>query len=67
MRSDFSLNTRIQPQTQYPIITEYHLHRVFLLLFWCTCPMINISVRYSGKFPPDIILLPLATNIGEPV
>ena len=30
---------------------------LFLLLFWCPCMAINVSVQYNGGFLPDIILL----------
>ena len=36
----------------------YYISSVLFLRFvWCPCMAINVSVRYNGGFPPDIILL----------
>ena len=38
-----------------------------LLLFWCPCMAINVSVQYNGGLLPDIILLTRCDSIGEPM
>ena len=37
----------------------------FCVLFWCPYMVNNVSV-YNGGFLPEIILLTLCDNIGEP-
>ena len=35
----------------------YIVSVLFLLLFWCPCTAINVSVQYNGGLLHDIILL----------
>ena len=35
----------------------YIIYVLFLLLFWCPCMVINVSIQYNGGLLPDIILL----------
>ena len=37
-----------------------------LFLFWCPFMVINVSVQYNDGFLPEIILMTLCDNIGEP-
>ena len=39
------------------LMMYYIVSVLFLLLVWCPCMAINVSVQYNGGLLPDIILL----------
>ena len=51
--------TPIGSWTQCNKIKLYPGSSYLLSTFWCSCMAINLSLQYSGKFLPDIVLLTL--------
>ena len=55
--------------TRYSLCTKIKPHSILysFLLFRCSYMVINVvSVQHNGGFLPEIILLTLCDNIGEP-
>ena len=48
------------------VLLNSYLIMFFCVLFWCPYMVINVSLQHNGAFLPEIILLTLCDNIGEP-